>query len=311
MGSLSAFFGGDLGTFHQRAPQSQPQPGGGGVRGSKGVAVLLAVLILLPGQGRLLAQTAPGDSEVARGVRQVEEGEYDAAILTLDAAARRLAPGSPGPDLAQAFLYLGIAYLAKGHETSARARFREALGQVKDLKLSPDRFAPRVVEVFEKAREEASAARPAPAATKNGGKGKGLLIVGGLGAAAAGVAVAAGGGGSSTGASSASPTSPAAAPATNVFSGPLGTASESASIPLGPYAAGSCRAELSWTDARTEVRMFVNDASSSAGVAETRRVATSSSTAEWTCAAGTRYRVDLFLQEPRLNVNYELKVAHP
>jgi hypothetical protein len=283
------------------------------LRTTRGLAVLLAVLILFQGQERLLGQAPAGDAEVARGVRQVEEGEYDTAILTLDAAARRLAPRSPGsPDLAQAFLFLGIAYLAKGHETSARARFREAIAQVKDLKLSPDRFAPRVVEVFEKAREEASAARPAPASTTKGGRAKGLLIVGGLGAAAAGVAVAAGGGGGqSTGGSTSSSSSPAAAPATNVFSGPLGTSSESASIPLGPYAAGACRAELSWTDARTEVRMFVNDASSSAGVAETRRVATSSSTAEWTCTGGTRYRIDLFLQEPRLNVTYELKVAHP
>src|SRR5688572_31571048 len=41
---------------------------------------------------------------------------------------------------------------------SARARFRDALKQARDLNPSPDRFAPRVIELFEKAREEMGAA---------------------------------------------------------------------------------------------------------------------------------------------------------
>jgi hypothetical protein len=149
------------------------------------------------------------DAEVAKGIRQIDEGDYDSAIMTLDAATRRLAgTAKSSPDLTQAYLYLGVAYLGKGHESSAKARFRDALGQARDLSLSPDKFAPRVIEIFEKAREEAGNAAPTPAAAtvarapepkKKGGGGKKALIILGLGGAAAGgIAAAAGGGGGSS-----------------------------------------------------------------------------------------------------------------
>jgi len=111
-------------------------------------------------------------------------------------------------ELAQAYLYLGVAYLGKGHETSARARFRDALKQVRDLNVSPDRFAPRVIELFEKAKEDvSSAATPAPAPTpaaapppapqKKGGSKLPIVLIGVGAAAAGGIAIAAGGGGGS------------------------------------------------------------------------------------------------------------------
>jgi hypothetical protein len=149
------------------------------------------------------AQTPVSDPEVAKGIRQIDDGEYDSAILTLDAAARRLAASArSSPDLTQAYLYLGVAYLGKGHESSAKARFRDALSQAKDLSLSPEKFAPRVIEIFEKAKEEAGKGAPATASTapapepaKKGGGKKTLLLVG-LGAvAAAGVGIAAASGG--------------------------------------------------------------------------------------------------------------------
>jgi hypothetical protein len=147
------------------------------------------------------------DPEVERGIAAVDQGEYDSAIVTLDAAVRRLtALPDRQADLAQAYVYLGVAYLAKGHETSARARFRDALRQARDLSLTSDKFAPKVVELFEKAREEVgvgTAPTPAPAAGVPTAAAKPdrkrsqtpLLLVAGLGAAGAGVAIAAGGGG--------------------------------------------------------------------------------------------------------------------
>jgi hypothetical protein len=164
--------------------------------------VLAGMLAVSPA----VAQQSPPplDPEVAAGIRQVDEGDYDAAILVLDTAARRLAQQkAPSHVLSQAYLYLGIAYLAKGHETSAKARFRDALAQVRDLQVTPESFAPRVVEMFEKAREELAAApvAAAPLATppiaekKSGGSGKALLIGGGLVAAGAVAALAGGGGG--------------------------------------------------------------------------------------------------------------------
>ena len=74
-------------------------------------ALCLVILGLASG---LSAQSEPSDPDVAKGVRQVDEGEYDAAIQTLDTAARRLKLHPDRPrDLAVAYLYLGIAYLAK------------------------------------------------------------------------------------------------------------------------------------------------------------------------------------------------------
>jgi hypothetical protein len=175
----------------------------------KAVALALALaLVILPAS--LPAETPPpADPDVARGMAQIDEGDYDAAILTLDNAARRLAQDSKRTrELSQAYLYLGIAYMGKGHEAAAKAKFREALAQIKDLTLSPEKFPPKVIDVFEAAKEEeakASAAAPAAVSAtgthaaapekKKGGSGKILLIVGGV-AAAGGIAAAAAGGGS-------------------------------------------------------------------------------------------------------------------
>jgi len=172
-------------------------------------------------------QAVTSDPEVLRGIRQVEDGDYDPAIVTLDAVARRLS-GDPARtrDLSQAYLYLGIAYIGKGHEAAAKAKFREAVAQIKDLTLSPDKFPPKVIDLFEAAREEARAqaqsAAPAPTTTlptaapvspppKKGGGGKTILIIAGLAAAGGGVALAAGGKGGSSGTST-TPTTPAATP---------------------------------------------------------------------------------------------------
>src|SRR5262245_34724782 len=146
----------------------------------KALGVCLS-LCLLSGALAGAAQTV-ADPEVAKGVRQIDDGEYDSAILTLDAASRRLATSAPNsPDLTQAYLYLGVAYLGKGHESSAKARFRDALAHAHDLSLSPEKFAPRVIELFEKAKEESGAstsrtATAAPPPAKKGGGGKKALI---------------------------------------------------------------------------------------------------------------------------------------
>jgi len=125
------------------------------------LALVLAASLSFP--SLVLAQSAATDAEVQRGTRQVEDGDYDAAIVTLDAAARRLtADPSRARDLSQAYLYLGIAYIGKGHEAAAKAKFREAVAQIKDLTLSPDKFPPKVIDLFEAARAE-ERAQVAPA----------------------------------------------------------------------------------------------------------------------------------------------------
>jgi hypothetical protein len=225
------------------------------------LALTLAASLI--GTPLIHAQPATADAELQRGIRQVEDGDYDPAIVTLDAAARRLA-GDPARarDLSQAYLYLGIAYIGKGHEAAAKAKFREAVAQIKDLTLSPDKFPPKVIDLFEAARAEARAqATPAPAAAptpvpaavaKKGGSGKTILIVGGLAAVGGGVALAAGGGGggASTGGGGATPTTTTLPPAprsSQTFTGSLAD-QEQRGFVVTASRAGTLDAMLTWQD---------------------------------------------------------------
>jgi tetratricopeptide (TPR) repeat protein len=142
-------------------------------------------------------QSPPSDAEIVKGIRHVDEGEYELAILTLDVATRRLAAqGTRSDELGRAYLYLGIAYLARGHETMARAKFQEALALVKDLQLDPEKFSPKVLEAIQQAKQASGQA--AAASPKKKGSKTGLILLGVGGAAAAGVGVAASGGSAAT-----------------------------------------------------------------------------------------------------------------
>jgi hypothetical protein len=221
--------------------------------------VVLCVLAILTTSLAAAVPSEAADPEIERGIRQVEDGDYDPAIVTLDAAARRLAGDSTrARDLSQAYLYLGIAYIGKGHEAAAKAKFREAVAQVKDLSLSPDKFPPKVIDLFEAARAETEvAARPAaspapapaaPAAAKKGGSSKTLLIVGGLAAVGGGAALAAGGGGG--GSSSASTPPATVAPAarnTQTFNGSLAD-QEQRGFTVTAAKPGPLDAMLTWQD---------------------------------------------------------------
>jgi len=222
--------------------------------------LLLAVAGLLVGPPSPAAQKMAADPDVTEGVRLVETGDYDAAILTLDNAARRLAADPARVrDLSQAYLYLGIAYLGKGHEAAARAKFREALTQVGDLRLSPEEFPPKVIDLFEAARVEAmkapaspaaQAVTSAPAPAEKKGSSKTLLLIGGVGGAAAlaGIALAGGGGGESASGSSTPAPTPTPAPVTvEDLSGFLPATEGSRHFPIRVRAAGTVLAELSWT----------------------------------------------------------------
>lgn len=215
--------------------------------------VLLAVVVSATLAGGPLLQAAPGaeDPDLAKGVALVDDGDYDLAILTLDNAARRLAQDPKQTrELSQAYLYLGIAYLGKGHEAAARAKFKEAVAQIKDLSLSPDKFPPKVIDVFEAAKQEANAspaATPAaaPEKAKKGGGGKLLLIGGGL-AVAGGVAAAAGGGG---GGGTTATTLPADSRNRLEFSGRLPNAAGGAydSYTVVATRPGTVEARVTWT----------------------------------------------------------------
>jgi Tfp pilus assembly protein PilF len=265
------------------------------MRGLLSIVLTLAVGLA---PATLVAQVAAvSDVEVKKGVQQVDDGEYDAAILTLDAAVRRLA-ASPGqaPALAQAYLYLGIAYLAKGQETSARVRFREAVKQARDLNLSPDKFAPKVIGEFERAREEVRES-PGSAAKKSGGT-KYLLIGGGVAAAGVAAVVLASGG---------EPYDP------NQYEFRDGTLTPTLpfqSLPMGPGGAGHWKAELSWKDPSALVGLTVYD-STLRIITNGRLLTSTTGVAEWEGEAGTVYQIKVGLQANSPTTSFELNVTFP
>lgn len=144
----------------------------------------------------LLAQpaTPPPKPALADGVRQVEEGDFETAVVTLRAVAASLA-GDPARSVerARAHLYLGVAHVALDQAADAHRAFVEALRDDSRLRLTEDRFSPKVIAAFEAARREQVAAGP-PAATKSGGSTKKVVVGAIAGAAVATGAVVALGG---------------------------------------------------------------------------------------------------------------------
>lgn len=139
----------------------------------------------------------PGEATLAEGIQKVQEGDYEGAVATLEALRQRLeAQGAPAAERARACLYLGIAHVALDQRDAAKTRFREALGLDDGLRLTPDRFSPKVIAVFEEARREV--APPAGESKKH--RSKTPLVLLSVGAAAAGgVALAAGSGSNGSG----------------------------------------------------------------------------------------------------------------
>jgi hypothetical protein len=307
--------------------------------------LLLAMAGVLVGSLASPAQKSGADPDVNEGIRLVEIGEYDAAILTLDNAARRLAKDPARvEELSRAYLYLGIAYLGKGHEAAARARFRDAVTQMRDLTLSPEEFPPKVINLFEAAREDTlrvpaeeptepapaaapeSAAPPAPAATvadatppKKGGS-KTLLVVGGIAAAGAGAALALGGGGGDGG----QPAGPVAAeppPApvpppvrTDEFAGRLTSEEGSRRFEIGVEGEGELAAELRWMPPEGQpvvltMQLFNPDGAD---------VALANRTGELTCHLASpvtpgAYSLSVFFAEecPGCETEFVVAVTHP
>jgi hypothetical protein len=119
------------------------------------LAALLALALVAPA-----SWGAPPDPELELGVSQVEGGDFEAAVVTLDAVARRLASAGEPKDRARAYTYLAIAYLGLAQEQAAKARFVEALKAEPGLQLDPREYPPRVVQFFEQVKAEGQAGGP-------------------------------------------------------------------------------------------------------------------------------------------------------
>lgn len=149
------------------------------------MAVLGGGIVLAP----LPSPAQSADPELAQGVRQVREGDFEGAVTTLESVVRRLSSAPErSRDLVQAYVSLAVAYVALDQRDAARSRFVEALARDRNLKLSAAEYSPKVLAVFEEARQRSREGA-------QGRKGsKAPYIVAGAAAAAAGVVLATRGG---------------------------------------------------------------------------------------------------------------------
>ena len=203
------------------------------------VLILVLGISLPPHIAR--AQSTAVDADMATGIRQVREGDFDAALITLDGVVKRLS-GQQGQakELARAYTYLAIAYVGLAQQETARAKFLAAWKADRSMTLSPKEFPPNIIQFFEEAKKEAEdkakveakppattpAPGPSPAAAtekaeKKGGGHTALILLGVGGAAAAGIAIAAGGGKSGGGTTTPSPTLPTAVIHVNIDPNPI------------------------------------------------------------------------------------------
>lgn len=179
------------------------------------LALCLVAGMALP-QQFASAQSSPADVDLATGIRQVREGDFDTAVITLDGVVRRIAAQKgQAKDLGRAYTYLAIAYVGLAQQETAKAKFLEAWKADKSMTLSPKEFPPNIIDFFDQAKKEgetkaaaeakppSTTPKPAPSAVATteakkggGGGGKTALIVVGALAAAGGIALAAKGGSS-------------------------------------------------------------------------------------------------------------------
>src|SRR5207247_7813543 len=119
---------------------------------------------------------------------QVEEGDFEGAVVSLEAAIARLR-GDPQRVrlLVQADIQLAVAHTALDHTAQAVQAFVEAITLDPNLRLPPDRFSPKVLRALETAREQAARRIAGPGGRKKRHTG---LIVGGAALAAAAGTVA-------------------------------------------------------------------------------------------------------------------------
>jgi hypothetical protein len=162
----------------------------------RALAAVMIALLMPIGPPPLLAQSAPAD--LGTGIRQVQSGDFDAAVITLEGVVARGGAGLSAQDKGRAYLYLSVAYHGLDQNDKAKQRLLSALQADPGLTLDPKEFPPKIMDFFAQTLKQAGRPMPAPPpepAARKGGGGKTALIVVGLGVAAAGVAVAAGGGG--------------------------------------------------------------------------------------------------------------------
>jgi tetratricopeptide (TPR) repeat protein len=94
------------------------------------------------------------DPYFQRGLRQLAEGDFQEAVLTLEPVVRRMQTQGVKPkDQSRAEFYLGCAYLELNRQALAKERFQAALEHDGSLKLPPGSLSPKVASFFGTVRE--------------------------------------------------------------------------------------------------------------------------------------------------------------
>jgi hypothetical protein len=216
--------------------------------------------------------------------------------------------------------------MGKGHEAAAKAKFREAISRIKDLTLSPEEYPPKVIDLFEAAREEEAEDEPTPSPVtptqqpvekEGGGSKMPLILVGAGGAAAAAVAVAAGGGGSDSGTTQFEPEPVAPPPpqtTTDIRPGLLNHDQYAVDLLFGPGGAGRWEAQLNYTNGEAQGLWMEIYTEGGEYITAGRALSPTSYIAEWETDGPGRFWVT-FGFDPEMPGpapgNYELRVTYP
>ena len=179
------------------------------------VAMVASLALQLPASGQTPTTATPED--LATGVRQVEKGDLSAAAITLDGVIQRLKQErGRAQELATAHLYLATVYVGLSQWERAKDEMREAWRNDPQLTLNPQKFPPRVLELYNETRREqqqaashqikpeaetASAPAGQPTAKPGSrccGSSSPLLVAGGVAVVGGAVALAASKGSSAT-----------------------------------------------------------------------------------------------------------------
>lgn len=159
-------------------------------------ALLMALILMALAGGDAFAQPAEATADLALGIRQVEEGELETAVVTLGSVVSALS-GKQGreKELSVAHLYLSMAHLGLSEWEVAKANMRLAWRTDRALRLDPKQFPPRLLQLYEEIKREDGDATRAPSAStaeppranarSRKGHSKAILMAGaGLGGAA-------------------------------------------------------------------------------------------------------------------------------
>ncbi len=176
------------------------------------VALVLLLAGLLAAPGAAQPATISAERALAIGIGQLDEGDVEAALITLTSLVEQLrAEGASDREMAPARAYLGLSHLQSNRVEQAVAEVKRACRDDVGLALNPDRFPPLLLERCQEARTAGAPSPPprrvaAPPARKAGGRKLWPVLLGAGAAAGVAVAVAGGGGGTASPPTTAPPT---------------------------------------------------------------------------------------------------------